>query len=293
MMAVPTSTQPAFWQMQKDKPGQCDERLLSQVWSLDLGPVQDHWNLYTTYSQEQLRYEVRTHWNAWQAYCSFASYNPWVWALKVYLWRFPLDTDFMNTLRQEMGPFWLMHVRHSDDDWKWLYSMRDTAPMNAMTLVLGLLPAHPIGEAMAVGIPPLFDGYTASSLSTNLSHRDLTLSHPALGLLDRYGNVLLHEDAHFYPRWRATLICLHSSLLDLRNGTEKKKTANSFAQTVLERGCRWLELTPRTLWKGFDNAWVEFAKSKKCLSLETWDFAVKEFSRPKNWREQLRAVHQY
>ena len=249
--------------------------------------------MYTTYSQEQLRYEVQTNWNAWQAHSFVASYTPWVWALKVYLWRFPLDIAFLDTLRQEMGPLWLVHVRHSADDWTWLYSIRSTVPMNAMILVLSLLPAHPIGEAMAVAIPPLFNGYTARELLVNLSHRDLTLSHPALGLLDRYGNVLLHEAAHFYPRWRATLICLHSSLTNLRNGPEKKKTANSFAQIVLERGCRWLELTPRTLWKGFDNAWIEFAKSKKCFSLETWDSAVKEFSQSKSWREQLRAVRQH
>lgn len=288
-MTVPTSTNPAFWQMQKKEPGKCNERLLMRVWSLDLGPQQDHWNLYAAYSQEQLRYEVKTYWNAWQTYCFVPPYNPWVWALKVYLWRFPLDTEFTDALRQEMGPFWLMHVRRSDDDWKWLYSMRDTVPMNAMILLLSLLPAHAVGEAMAVTIPPSFDGCTEKDLSPSTSLRELTLAHAGLGLLIRYGHVLLHEEAHFYPRWRATLICLNNSLQRLNHAAKRKKSTESPAQLVLERGCKWLDLTPRTLWRGFDKLWMKYAESQQCVSLGSWDAAVYEFTRPKNWREKLRA----
>lgn len=285
-MSVPSSTQPAFWQMLSSHPGQCNQQLLASVWQLDLGPKKEHWDLYATYTQEQLRHEIQSHWEAWKFYRPIASYVPWVWALKVYLWRFPLDTELFSQLRQDMGPFWLMHVRHSDEDWAWLYSVRETIPMNEMALLLGLLPTHPTGEALAVEISPVFDGYEGGEFVNDTTFERLVLSQSAMGILHKYGHVLLHSDAYFYPRWRALLICLYNSLRKIRD--QKKKTAGSVSQEILDRACQWIGLTPRTLWKGFDEAWVTFAKSQNCTSLVSWDAYVIEFSRPRNWRERLR-----
>lgn len=284
-MIAPTSEKPPFWQVQNSQSGCCDERLLMQVWHLDPGPQQDHWSLYAAYPQEQLRHEVVSNWQAWGRSRPVVSYVPWVWALKVYLWRFPLDTQFFEELRHEMGPFWLMHVRHSEEDWTWLYAMRNRTPMNALALVLSLLPAHPVGQALVVDIPPIFEGYSADEIN-NKSRVNCVLSQTALGLLHNYGDVLLHPQAHFYPRWRALLICLGNSIRDARKG--KKKAVNPFVQEALDRSCDWLELTPRTLWKGFDSSWVDFAKEKDCTSLDSWDIYVATFSSSKDWRERLR-----
>ena len=256
-----------------------------QVWHLDPGPQQENWGLYEAYPQDQLRHEVISNWQSWIWLRPVAYYVPWIWALKVYLWRFPLDTELVEELRHAMGPFWLMHVRHSEEDWVWLYGMRNLMPVNAMALLLSLLPSHSVGQAIVVDIPPIFEDYNAEELH-NKSPTDCVLSQTALGLLNNYGDVLLHPKAHFYPRWRALLICLNNSLRNAREG--KKKMVNAFVQETLERSCDWLGLTPRTLWKGFDASWIEFAKEKNCTSLQLWDAEVAAFSSGRDWRERLR-----
>lgn len=285
--SAPTSDKPPFWQRQPNTSGDCDERILSQVWTLNVGLQHEHWNLYAAYSQEHLRQEIVSNWHAWLAVRPVVSYVPWVWALKVYLWRFPLDTALAEELRLDMGPFWLIHVRHSEEDWLWLYSMRTHIPVNALVPLLGLLPAHPVGQALVVDFPPAFEGYHSRELQHHKQRLQIVLAQPAVGLLENYGDVLLHPAAHFYPRWRALLVCLHNSLRALRK--EKKKPTNSLVQNVLEKSCAWLDLTPRTLWKGFDPDWVAFAKERNCTSLDLWDAAVVDFSAPKDWRQRLRA----
>lgn len=285
VMTAPISAKPPFWQSQDNDTGHCDERIVSQIWSLDIGPKENHWDLYASYSQENLRHEVESNWSAWPATRPVNSYVPWVWALKVYLWRFPLDIEFFKKMRHDMGPFWLLHVRHSDNDWAWFYSMRPRVPVNVQVSLLGMLPTHPVGKALAVDIPPVFEGCEAFELFRK-DRSSFVMSQPALALLDNYGDVLLHPDSHFYPRWRAMLICVYNSLLQQRKN--KKKTTNSLVQDTLEKSCTWLVLTPRTLWKGFDAAWIDFAKNKACTSLDAWDAQVVAFSEPKDWRSRLR-----
>ena len=60
-----------------------------------------------------------------------------------------------------------------------------------------------------------------------------------------------------------------------------------FVKEALTRSSNWLGLTPKTLTKGFDTAWVEFTKSNPCTSLESWDANVALFTRSLNWRERL------
>lgn len=277
------STQLPFWHLVKETPGLCNERVLSRVWSLDAGAKDDHWGLYSTYTQEQLRYEIVSHWNAWGVYKPTPSYVPWTWALKVYLWRFPIDTSFLDKLRQEMGPFWLVHIRHNEDDWSWLYDVKDQMTRGCMARLLGILPVHTVGEILALGLPPVLDSVTHDDdlQAEALPH------NPALPLLQKYGHVLLHSEAHFYPRWRAFLICLHNNLKHFRKN--KSKVSQDYAQGVLDNSCTWLQLTSRTLWKGFDAAWIEMVKPMNCRSLTRWDEQVQLFMQPKSWRDQLRA----
>lgn len=281
-----SSTESPFWCLVDTTPGHCNERVLSRVWSLDLGHKNDHWNLYNGYTQEQLRHEILSHWNAWGIYKPTPSYVPWVWALKVYLWRFPIDTPFLERLRREMGPFWLLHIRSNDDDWAWLYSVKDQMSRGCMASLLGMLPVHNIGEILAVEIPPALDSADYDHDDDDIS-ADIFAQNSGLPLLKKYGHVLLHQDAKFYPRWRAFLICSHNNLKHFRK--QKHKLNQAFAQSVLDDSCALLQLTTRTLWKGFDEAWIGFAKPLNCRSLTTWDHLVKRFTQPKTWQEQLRA----
>ena len=282
---VPTSGKPPFWQRQHTPDGNCDENAVMQMWRVDIGLQQDYWSVYAEYSQEQLRQEITTNWQSWTIARPIALHAPWVWAVKVYLWRFPLDTVFAEDLRNVMGLFWIMHVRHSDDDWAWLYAMRTNIPMHAVAHALSLLPAHRIGSALAMEIPPVFEGYSPKNDTFYTTHTGFLLSQPALALLNNYSDVLLHEAAPFYPRWRALLICLYNSLQ--KEKRKKNAKANLFVHKVFDDSLKLLNLTTRTIWKGFNPAWITMARRRSCTSLELWDAAVVDFSRPTNWREQL------
>lgn len=272
-----------FWCLNPATPGQANNAQLSCVWHMDLGKKADHWDLYAQYTQAQLRQEIQSHWSAWQLYKPTAQYAPWLWAVKVYLWRFPLDTDFAHELRESMGPLWLAHVRHNEDDWAWLAREHKRMPLDALATLLSILPVHPVGRSLVLNIPPLFGGMNVFEHSATDGRAQL-FRQPATLLLQTYCATLLAPTAHFYPRWRAFLICMNNSL---RVARRKKKDSFPHVQRLLEKASLQLGLTPRTLWKGYDEKWIEFAKNKECTSLEMWDTLVKEFQAPPDWRARL------
>ncbi len=284
-----SSTVLDYWALDPTTPGKARlASLLSCAWSLDLGDKASHWDLYAQYTQPQLRQEIQSHWEAWQTYKPTAQYTPWLWAVKVYLWRFPLDTQFAEEFRQSMGPVWLLHVRHNDDDWAWLAKENKNMPLDTLVRLLSVLPAHAVGNSLVLDIPPLFEGLDTHWFDSNDTESDELAREPSCLLLRRYAHTLLSADTHFYPRWRAFLICLNNSV---RAARRKKKGAFPHIQIILEKTSMHLGLTPRTLWKGYDEKWIAFTKNKECLSLKAWDELVREFQAPADWRARLLAMN--
>lgn len=285
-----SSSAPVYWALDPKTPGKAHlASLLSCVWLLDSGAKASHWDLYSQYTQAQLRQEIQSHWDAWQACKPTPSYAPWLWAVKVYLWRFPLDTQFVQDLRQSMGPAWLLHVRHNDDDWAWLAQEHQKMPLDTLARLLSALPVHPVGSALVLAIPPLFEGFgSLAFIDSNATEREELAREPSCLLLQRYMSALLSADTHFYPRWRAYLICLNNAV---RAARRKKKGAFAHIQIVLEKASLHLGLTPRTLWKGYDDKWIAFTKNKECVSLKVWDNLVQEFQAPPDWRARLLATN--
>lgn len=274
-----------FWKNKYPAIDAASERLLRSVWNTTLGKKDIYWTAYSAYSQQELRHEIETQWHAWIAYQhstdypSVSTFLPWLWALKLYLWKYPLDTELAIALREEMGPLWMLHVRHNNDDWHWLYQNRKDMPRHALTPILGLLSPHPIGAALAVEIPPM-----VSYEEVYATEHDLICAEPAFGLLKNYGDVILHPESFFYPRWRALLLCAYYGTLTYKPPGKIKDPLPG----ILLDACDLLNLTPRTLWRGFDPSWVAHAKPLRITSLSVWDKEIKIFETPSPWTEQLK-----
>lgn len=234
-------------------------------------------DLYNSYSQSDLLGFIEQSWND----MAKVGECPWMWALKMYIEKYPKDIQAIEGLRHKMGPLWLYAIRQNNDDWEWLYKNRLKMNWSTIAILLQALEYHALGEKMALEHAPMLDVVYVQHSSKKV----FAAQYPSLGVLDRYGAVVLRENAPFYMRWRALLICLYNNIARYR----ASKNDSHFANIVFLRSCKILGITARSLWKDFEPSWRDYAKPLRIQDLENWDTKRYTFLSPTSWQERLRS----
>ena len=238
------------------------------------------WGDCQHYSDEQLRARVEEGWLTWQKVDGSHPPEDWLMAAKTYLWRRPLDTAWAEDWRERMGPFWVLRIRCNSDDWAWIYHQRARIGMPVMVRLLQCLPAHRVGSALAVDIFPQW-GYNDESPGPDWEI--------ICDLLDKYGDVVLHPEHWLFPRWRAAVACLSFDARRL-GSTPRSRARKQRQKATIEKACAWLRISPRTILRGYDSAWVKYVQAleKPPRNLIEWDRMVQEFEKKgrKGWLER-------
>ena len=238
------------------------------------------WGDFQHYSDEQLRERVEQGWSEWLLADKSPQPEDWVMAAKTYLWRRPLDTQWAEDWRERMGPFWVLRVRCNSDDWAWIYHQRARMGMPVIVRLLQFLPAHRVGSALVVEIFPQW-GYNDQAPVADWKI--------LCDLLDKYGDVVLHPEHWLFPRWRAAIVCL-SFDARLLGGGASMLARRKRQKATIEKACGWLRISPRTILRGYDSAWVKYVQAleKPPRNLIEWDRMVQEFEKKgrKGWLER-------